>query len=54
MKLLHGRSDRIAEKENLYAFLLALFSPVYLTPEKAFEYLKSGVNAGVILYKNAD
>jgi len=29
-------------QENFYALLLALFSPVYLTPEKAFEYLEGG------------
>ena len=29
-------------KENFYALLLALYSPVYLTPEKAFEYLEGG------------
>ena len=42
MNLLHGRIEQVVEKENLYAFLLALFSPVYLTPEKAFEYLQTG------------
>lgn len=31
-----------AMQENFYALLLALFSPVYLTPEKAFEYLEGG------------
>ena len=29
-------------RENFFALLLAMYSPVYLTPEKAFEYLESG------------
>ena len=29
-------------RENFFALLLAMYSPVYLTPEKAFEYLEGG------------
>ena len=31
-----------ATRENFFALLLAMYSPVYLTPEKAFEYLADG------------
>ena len=36
--------DRVGNAmwENFFALLLAMYSPVYLTPEKAFEYLADG------------